>query len=1036
MALTGPQLTQLAKHPHSCRVWVSVFQPSVVFEADVETGFYDHNVVQIPYENGVGTPSDVLDGMTLYVYSNTGDLKGIMRAKSADSSYIYVAENDEVTFDDGQSLVITDSMPPWTKFPTCDISGDDPIFYKDYDVAYSDQNVYPPPVPVLGPTLRCLVLDQATSHTWDASGSYSSRSGGSISTYSWVFEGGTPGSSGSPSVAVTYDTPGLYRTKLVITDDQSKTATAYRWIRVIDTIQDADLIKCDVSLTGSFSEGGWKAKIEGFANLSLSDVPDQSLIAVSVLALDGNAEEFEFGGFIHCHQIYFCGYLDKDTVKITPDTGWTSFEAITLDRVMTQMFNFDVFVYDVTGTPANWLEINDLDTRKAGYHLLRWHSNVFELADVQLPDASARTAGIDMPQSNLFTQLKNMCQTVRLLKVGCSRYGSIVIEPDVQYLTWSARQSRGKNHDMFKAYYKGDGVIWPRMHRRPYSMIELAGVVWDGTEPEPLFSRSPGIVPVHEGTVKEISGLAVEDQDDLNTLCGMVYAEMVNLHEGIRIPKSGNWMPALDIFPQAMVKLPYDFEVRGVNIGDNWVVVRTVTFTVQDYGAPVMNWTVDRLNDEFYGRAFYYPTPEETFIPPSVPPPTSPPPAPPPPATTTRKVIIATFQHGIWLTSDFDSSSPTWGSLNNGLSGNDLNPQWFARDPVNYKTQAYLATKDSLLRNDAIDSNGTWVTKCSQAQLTSIASGIQGSSADWACVRKMKPQICMPGAVFMILSWHMSDGSADCNMAVIYTTDRMQTFAPTPKIVTKCGSPLFMDYVRVCGPQDDSGYGWGQLVASPHTPWKLHLAFSMRAPSSLHTAAYYMFPDVRDWFPSWLGRWYYHGAVTDGWTPSCHVPYKDNYNENLIYVPGGGTETYRYPNQVATALADCNALGSRTNIDPAFGNIPSVPSLFGSYTWDKNRIWFAGKAKVIGVSNDGGSTWTQKTDCITWPGCASGFPYNNQLFIVGLAQYHATDDVKIAASYDGGETWQDKTGDLVTKVRTEFADPNAQPALVTIAPEW
>lgn len=1050
MSLTGPQLTQLITHPHKCKVWTSVFKPSTVFTADVLTGFNnEHNVIQIPYENGVGTPSDVKDGMTLYVYDSLGRLRGIIRTKWADATYIYVAENDEVTFDDGQSLVILDTIPPWTKFPTCDISGDNPIFYKDYNVPYTDQNDYPPPVPILGPALRCLVLDLASSHTWKAGSSYSPRTTGTISTYAWTFEGGSPPTGGTAEVSVEYSTAGLYKTTLTITDDQSKTAVAHRWIRVIDSIEDADLVDCTVQLAGSFAEGGWRATIKGMTDLDLTDVPDQSLVAVSVLALDGNDDEFEFGGFDGCHQIYFCGYLNRDTVERRPDTGWTTFEAETIDRVMSQMFNFDVFVVDTTSTPSNWLEVNSLDIRKAGNHLLRWHSNVMEIADVHLPTDSTRTAGIDMPQANLFTQLRNMCQTVRMMQVGSSRYGSLHIERDVQHLTASQRQAIGKLTDLFRMHYQSEGVSWPRAHRRAFAMLELAGVQWDGSDPMPLFSRSPGAVPVHEGDVKEINGLAVADQDDVNTLCGMAYAEEINKNIDISMPMSGNWMPALDVFPQPMLKLPSDFVIRGVNLSSSWVVVRGISFSVENMGAPNVVWMIDRLNDDHYGRSFFYPKADDLPIPPyEPPPPPPPPPMPGPPGTTTKHVIIASHLWGMWTTSNFEDESPIWGSLNGGLSGLNLHINWFARDPVNYKTQGYLITEEAIFRNDGLKSGGTWQYKATNQQLKDLAYALTGGPEVTAAMpEKMKPQVCLPGAVYVILNWTQEDRGI-YNNAVIYTLDRGENWLPRPRLAIPCGTLLYRDWSGTNCAHDDGDtfaerYQRWNLVASPHTPYKIHLSYHFRSPTSIAQPALYTWPDIRKWWPSSQGSWYMTLWPIGDPPVGLHVPFKDNKYEKMIYVPRGAytpsTSLYRYDSGFSPYMSSCDAPGSPVNITPSFGNTPGRQGMLSTYTWNKNYVWFASEVSgEIGVSLDAGDNWTQMGTCSSMPpGCASGFPYNNQLFILGRQHYYQqTNGPHIMASYDAGKTWHDKTGDLVDKIKTFSGLPNPNISVGCIAPEW
>lgn len=1048
MSLTGGQLTQLMNHPHRSKALAVIHTPSIVFQCEVETGFYDHNVVAVPYENEFGLYSDVLDGMTMYVYDSLGRLRGKIRTKSADDTYIYLAENDEVTFDDGQTLVITDEMPFWTKFPYCDVSGSEPVFYKDYNIAYTDQNDYPPPVPILGPALRVAILSEDDTLTWSASSSYSPRTGGTISTYSWQFQGGTPGSSSDPSEDVTYATPGIYRTTLTITDDQGRTAKAYRWVRVLATRLDASVIQCTASLQGSFSQGGWTAKIEGHTNRDLSDVPDHSLVAVICTSVDGDNVLLDFGGFAGATDVYFCGYLLKDTVQQEPDNERVSFEAATIERVMASSFGFDAFVHDVS-SPSSWIELNGVNTRSAANHLVRWHSNLMEIADVHLPWELTATAGIDMPQADFYSQLKNMCQSVRLVQVGCTRYGAVRMQKDVQHLTWSDRYSYGKHFDMFKALWTSRPLSIPRQHRRKVSMLECAGVKWNGSEPEPLFSRAPGIVPVNEGRVEEVSGLAVASQDDINTVCGMIYAEKINPLVGLQFEMSGNLMPAADVFPQHMMKLPSDFEIRGQSYENEWMVVRDISFKVSDGGTPEVTWTIDVLCQESTARLFTYPL--EPYTPP--PPPTPPPPVPPPPAPPPEgfpATVIVLHKRNI-MEADISQATPVWSRLHNNLPEPLAEDAvWFSRDPEYPNTVGYLATRSYIYRNDGLNSGGDWNIKLNKSAIIAAMNdsiGGGGGNVDDCDIRKMKPQVSLPGALYVVAAGHFTTGQGWNAHWVFFSFDRGQTWGHGHYLGDRCDDYYGYEWWTGGFHSWSSGSGQGQLSPSAHNPLTVHAWGNVRYATASGRQCYWRlhqgnFSHSLSW-ERWGGSTY---GTNEHW--AGHIPYKDNPEDKLAYLLRFYNGSYQHIAKWSNGgwsdysnWRNCTGRASRWE-EPVSLNfvdytVQPVPALFGTFTYDKDYAWLANAGGPdVRLSDDGGTTWQELADIPVgsdWAsGCCSGYPYDKALFMVGRnPNYKGATGLSPQMLYystDAGESWIDASGNLYTLT--------GGGGLICIAPRW
>lgn len=1022
--LDPADLTKLLARPHTAKATADFIVPEAVLTGDMPVGYNERGIQQVEYTNGVGTPADVLDGMPVYVYDSSDNLQGVVRAKSADATYIYIAENDEILFLEGSRFEILKIFLIWPKFHIADVSGSNPVFYKDYDVAYTDQNENPPPVPILGPHVRIKYLNGASVNVnWDAGDSYGVHSGVTITGYSWVFEGGSPGTSANSSETVTYSVAGQYLTTLTITDSNGETATAYRWVIVRDTVADSQAFVHDALLKGEYSKGGWTVSLRTQAGPTIADLPDGSPVAVHVNGKAGGTV-LDFGGFDDCEDLYFCGWLQKDTVDVDPGTYQVAFSAATADYIMSTIFNFDTFVYDVDTAPASWLEIQGLDVRKAGNHLLRWHSNVLELIDVHLPDDSVRTAGIDAPEGKLFDQLKNMFQRVRYLVTGCNSQGALYIQRDVQHMTWAQRSTYDYNHIMAKAHYKA-GVSWPRQHFNRQAMLELQAVSWNGSDPTALFSRAPGTVPTCQGQVKEVTGLAVDDQDECNTLAGMFYSALNNFQTGVGFSMAGNWFPALDVFPQAIVGLPVGLTIRGWEADSTSGVVRSIEFHISENGAPQTKWTLDVLVNEKDGLTFEYPDPADLpIVDPPSPPPDLPPPLPPPPEPGgAGRVHIATSNAGVWVTEDITEAYPTWTSVNTGLSGSGLNVIWMARDPVSPQYRMYLVTGNGVYLNTNIQTPASWTSQLTPAQAEALCE--PGSTMVFT---HLKPQISAPGRI-----WTRVQATYTYpNSYLIHSDDYGVTWPYSDKAFHWCGGS-WPDLV-----------GCTQLIPSPHNPYHVWIFGTGQTSVWKQTALWRTRQGNMQKATSLArvqntGYPYYSGG-------GGHIPWADNDDEKRGYLyawySGSANHTYRVDDGYWAGGTGpdetCDPLyyTALTDITPTFAAPGFKPSLFGSYTEDKDRIWFIDDYGVCGLSNNAGNTWMQKASVGFGCHCASGFPTNSSLFFAGIYDGGSIhDSTLIKVSDDGGDSWSDRSGDLYDGICALLGGyPKVN--IVTIAPEF
>jgi len=195
MYISPSQITRLRQRPHRTRLWLAIFKPNTVFEAQINQADIAKGNREITVTSLSGNHNLVISGMTCYIsVAQGGKELGKIRVKSATATTIEVAENS-ISWTNGWFLTVVRYFEPWTVLPRIILDDDnDPIFYKDYDIEYSDQNESLDPIVCMGPhhagflTLRG-AAPTGTHQVWyTSSGSYDPTPAGTISSYAWYFD--------------------------------------------------------------------------------------------------------------------------------------------------------------------------------------------------------------------------------------------------------------------------------------------------------------------------------------------------------------------------------------------------------------------------------------------------------------------------------------------------------------------------------------------------------------------------------------------------------------------------------------------------------------------------------------------------------------------------------------------------------------------------------------------------------------------------------------------------------------------------------
>ena len=144
MILSASQLATLRSQPHSTKLYLSIYQPRTLLACQVNNSAIALGARTIAYDNvSAGTYLLVDPDMTMLIGTAAGlDDIGRIRVRSITATTITVAENT-IAWQDNQYLTIIQQVDINAIFPRIiqDPNNiEDVIFYKDYDIPYTNQN--------------------------------------------------------------------------------------------------------------------------------------------------------------------------------------------------------------------------------------------------------------------------------------------------------------------------------------------------------------------------------------------------------------------------------------------------------------------------------------------------------------------------------------------------------------------------------------------------------------------------------------------------------------------------------------------------------------------------------------------------------------------------------------------------------------------------------------------------------------------------------------------------------------------------------
>lgn len=551
MRLSNANLEVLRSQPQSTRLWLSIFEPQAIFKAQINDASITRGARTITFNNvTLGAFTAIENGFSMWVGSTPGAQdRGKVRVRSATSTTVVVSENSNVDWADDLYITVFRYVELWPVYPRiiqdpADV--ENTIWYKDYDIAYTNQNSILGTYVNMGPH-RAAKRDPASGLTqvyYSSTGSYNLL--GTSLSYYWFFEGATvTGSNSADPGFITYNQSGNFTTRLIISGSNGSADTSYRYV----TIDPPEYRWQLTSLNGSRGEGGYTASLKVFDTIPIQE---HAVVVIFKESYYGNTVSNLGGNFPNASSIFFVGYIDKDSIQYDYEHSEVSFDALSVTGLMKQSSGFSVSV-ESKASPAYWYELLDMDGRRALYHYLRWHTTAMMFSDFQFVGDDYKIQFFDSDRESMYDAVNNYMRDTLIGQTVSDRQGKVWMEVEAKAYT-NPTGSFPPVMDITRRDWLNQPTIEERLSE-DMAFLEYGGVAYSGVVTgtfAALIGSAPGTTPGFHGGMETHEGLALLGQEQLNTLVGNVFANENSPFPSVNMDMSVN-ATNLDIAPQETV---------------------------------------------------------------------------------------------------------------------------------------------------------------------------------------------------------------------------------------------------------------------------------------------------------------------------------------------------------------------------------------------------------------------------------------------------------------------------------------------------
>lgn len=558
MALSASTLTNLRTKKHTGTWYLSINQPETLWSAVVneDTAIGDDEIL---YDGGSGSGfSRLKPGMRVNVTQANDEVR-IARFKEilsgdATSGEIALADNG-ITWINDDTFEVIDDFPLLPYVPRFTIGGS---FFKDFDITYTDENLNVLPVCIAGPHRAGFVSGGSFAFTVDLTNSYAMAEDATISSYACELEPSTGGTvtdnlDGTFDVSIT--TEGQYWLKCTVTDSNSKEQTTRRRVFAHSTDKaDSNYPFVDVqiaTLNGDFNRGGYSLDI---TLRSDADIVDDALVVLwyvpTVDGVEGDPTQL------------FAGYVLRDTISRDWDVGEVRFQAGTIDKLLANQFCYSITL-EAVRSPSDWYEYAIwLTSGRIIHHYWRWHSTLFEIADVfglADDDTTYRKFG-DTSQGDLLSMANRIAKSAQSV-ICTNKQGQIYYVADANLLNAADRAAIDTTFTVLENDIQGDLTITGQNER--VAQVKVSGIVFDFGTPGSRCANAPAEIVYEQGkSIVNHGRQTLRSADHATELAGQVYARENNPYPRVAWQSHGGYFDYLDVVPQAWLQL-------SISAGDN-----------------------------------------------------------------------------------------------------------------------------------------------------------------------------------------------------------------------------------------------------------------------------------------------------------------------------------------------------------------------------------------------------------------------------------------------------------------------------------
>jgi hypothetical protein len=544
---------------------------------------------------------------------------------------------------------------------------------------------------------------------YSATGSYVSD--GSISSYFWLFEGGTPSFySGATPGNVSYPSGGYFTTSLLITSNAGKTSTGTRHVLIFNPrengAQPQPFEQWGVNnLEGSREMGGWSADLWVRDSAAQADIVDGTVVVLFTKSWEGGTETKLGAGAVGRDNILFAGYVQEGTIRRNYVDSFVEFRAVSITGRMKTLSTYAGTLESKAG-PSTWNEAAQLTPSKSVELFLKEQSTVMNIADVfPVPgsEGSLRNQYADFARGNLYESVNAFYQNAQLAQMVSDRQGRIHAEIE---LSLQITGSRVPPTALEASRMDWRDEIRISEHQTPsYAYVELNGIQYSGNSTGtsgPFIASAPGNPAGYFGEVMRRSGLVLDGQPYLNTKASLMYNHLNARYPRVDMPMAGDYR-LIDIAPQQRILLTmsasetkrgiawtrksfYPQEIRYNYSPELNSLLMDVGLTEETAsGAVAVGRTIEYPEEPEYGDPAF-PQWEVPDFPDFQLPPFGLPdfPVPQPPPVDANAVYLLFEASQIYKTSNFSAASPTWTALQTSWSYGDGGPMGgISFDPFN-----------------------------------------------------------------------------------------------------------------------------------------------------------------------------------------------------------------------------------------------------------------------------------------------------------------------------------------------------------------